>query len=270
MSNEAVTRRRGGKVGGLLRGVRAFLAAPGLLSRYRLWRYLLAPALLSLLMSTAIVAALVVGFDNFHDWIDAKIALQTKWLDAVLSWSASILAVIALGAVFVFLHKHLVLVLLAPFLGRLAEMTVRGIEGEKFRQRVGAVDSIVRSAKVNTRSIALVLLAGVVFFVVGLMVPIVGSLLSSVALILIQNCYLGNGLLDFPLEYRGRSTTESVAFCKAHRGEATGLGLGYFLTMLVPVVGWMLAPTLGTVAGTGLAMDLLGDDDDEDGQGADR
>jgi len=145
----------------------------------------------------------------------------------------------------------------------LAEMTVRGIEGEKFRQRLGFVDSIVRSAKVNTRSIAHELLAGAVFFVIGLMVPVIGSLLSSVGLLLIQNCFLGNGLLDFPLEYRGRSTTESVAFCKAHRGEATGLGLGYFLTMLVPVIGWMLAPTVGTVAGTGLAMELLGDGEDE-------
>jgi len=248
---------------GLARGFSAYLRGFGLINRYGLWRYFLVPALLSLVLSLTIVAGLVIGFDNFHDWIDAKIALQTKWLDAVISWSASILAVIALGAVFVFSHKHLVLVLLAPFLGRLAEMTVRGIEGEKFRQRLGFVDSIVRSAKVNTRSIALELLAGGVFFVVGLMVPIVGTLVSSVALLLIQNCFLGNGLLDFPLEYRGRSTAQSIAFCKQHRGVATGLGLGYFLTMLVPVVGWMLAPTLGTVAGTGLAMDLLSDSDDE-------
>lgn len=254
---------------GLARGFSAYLRGLGLIRRYGLWRYLLVPALLSLVLSVAIVAGLVVGFDNFHNWIDAKIALQTRWLDAVLSWSASILAIAALGVVFVFLHKHLVLVLLAPFLGRLAEMTVRGIEGEKFRQRLGAIDSIVRSARVNTRSIVLELLAGALFFVIGLLVPVVGSLVSSVALLLIQNCFLGNGLLDFPLEYRGRTTTQSVAFCKAHRGEATGLGLGYFLTMLVPVVGWMLAPTLGTVAGTGLAMKLLGDSDDDDERGTD-
>lgn len=232
--------------------------------RHRLWRYLWVPAMLSLLLSGAMIALLVFGFAGFQAWLDAKISFETPWLDALVGWSVAILAVIASLAAFVFFHKHLVLVLLAPFLGRLAEMTVRGMEGEKFRQRLGFVDSIARSARVNTRSILLELVAVVIFFFVGAFVPVVGSVISSIALVLIQNCFLGNGLLDFPLEYRGRSVRESVAFCKIHRSEATGLGLGYFVTMLVPVLGWMVAPTFGTVAGTGLAMDLIDKDDDEE------
>ena len=250
-----------GKKRGLLKGLApgfgAYLRGPALLKKYQLWRWLWIPALLSLTLSVAMVVGLFVGFDNFHDWLDAKVVLETVWLDKLISWSVATLSVIAAVAAFVFLQKHLVLVLLAPFLGLLAEVTVRKIEGDSFEQRLRPIDSIVRSAKVNTRSIFLEILAVVAFFFVGLVIPVIGSLVSSVAVLLIQNCFLGNGLLDFPLEYRGRSVKESILFCRRHRGEATGLGLGYFLTMLVPVLGWMLAPMLGTVAGTALAMDLM-------------
>jgi CysZ protein len=231
-----------------------------LLKRYRLWRWLWVPAVLGLLLSVGMVVLLFFGFDNFHGWLDARIELKTEWMDTVLSWSVAILAVVAAVAAFVFLQKHLVLVLLAPFLGQLAEATVRRAEGEAFEQDLKFADSIWRSAKVNTRSIVLEIAAVVAFFILGLVIPVIGSLLSSIAILLIQNYFLGNGLLDFPLEYRGRSVKQSVDFCRRHRGEATGLGLGYFLTMLVPVLGWMLAPTLGTVAGTVLAMELIEND----------
>jgi CysZ protein len=249
--------KKTGLVKGLARGYGAYLHGPALLKKHQMWRWLWMPALLSLSLSVGILAVLFLGFDNFHGWLDAKIELETQWLDKSISWSLAILSVIAAVAAFVFLQKHLVLVLLAPFLGLLAEVMVRKIEGESFEQRLRPVDSIVRSARVNTRSIFLEILAVAGFFFLGLVIPVVGSLVSSAAVLLVQNYFLGNGLLDFPLEYRGRSVKESIMFSRRHRGEATGLGLGYFLTMLVPVLGWMFAPMLGTVAGTVLALDLL-------------
>ena len=249
--------KKRGLVGGVFRGFTAYVASPVLVKKHRLWRWLWIPALLSLTLSVAMVVALFAGFDSFHGWLDAKIVLETAWLDKAISWSIAILSVIASVAAFVFFQKHLVLVLLAPFLGLLAEVTVKKIEDGSFQPKMQGIQSIVRSAQVNTRSILLEILAVVAFFFVGLVIPVVGSVISSVAVLLIQNCFLGNGLLDFPLEYRGRSVKESILFSRRHRGEATGLGLGYFLTMLVPVVGWMFAPMLGTVAGTALAMELL-------------
>ena len=44
---------------------------------------------------------------------------------------------------------------------------------------------------------------------------------------------------------------------KRRTGCSTGVGAGYILLMLIPLVGWMFAPTFGTVAGTLVAIDEL-------------
>ena len=72
-----------------------------------------------------------------------------------------------------------------------------------------------------------------------------------------QSKYLGYGLMDFPLEHRGLSVKQSDDFVRRHRPLSTGLGAGYLLLMMIPIVGWMFAPTFGTVAGTLKALEAL-------------
>ena len=81
-------------------------------------------------------------------------------------------------------------------------------------------------------------------------IPVVGALVSMVLIILIQSYYGGFSLMDYTLERRRYSVSESIKFSKHHRSLATGLGGGFMLLALVPVVGWFAAPTYGTVAAT--------------------
>jgi CysZ protein len=111
-----------------------------------------------------------------------------------------------------------------------------------------------RSAAINLRSIAIELTLTLPLAVLGL-VPFV-NLFTSAAILLISSRYAGNGLMDFPLEYRGLSVKESVAWCRSHKATATGIGLGYQVFLMVPVLGWMFAPTFATVAGTLRAIEL--------------
>ena len=162
-----------------------------------------------------------------------------------------------MAAGFLFVHKHVVLILLSPFLGKIAEETVKAVKGEEFAEsELTFTQSLVRSTRVNLMYIFRELLTNLLFLALGV-IPLIGSLVSAVGMFATQSKFLGYGLMDFPLEHRGLSMTESIAFVRKRDGLSMGLGAGYLLMMLVPLVGWMFAPTFGTVAGTLAALDEL-------------
>jgi len=234
-----------------------FFRVPRALSEYRLWGYLFAPGLVSLLLSCSIFYGIYLTSGFLFEWIDTKVNVPWAWLDATVNWSAAILSFVLLAFLFVLIHKHIVLVLLAPFLGRLSEMTVRRMEGERFVPRLSFFQSINRSARVNLSNLVVEISLSLLFFVSGLLIPLIGSILATACIFLTESRFAGYGLMDFPLEYRGYDTDKSFRFAKTHRPEATALGTGYIGILSIPVIGWMLAPTFATVAGTLATMEEL-------------
>jgi CysZ protein len=161
---------------------------------------------------------------------------------------------VVMAVIFLFLHKRIVLIALAPFLSQIAERITRAECGPQPDTTMTQWQSLRRSAAINLRSIAVELALTLPLAVLGL-VPFV-NLFTSAAILIISSRYAGNGLMDFPLEYRGLSVKESILWSRQHKATATGIGLGYQLFLMVPILGWMFAPTFGTIAGTLRAIDL--------------
>jgi len=240
-----------------LSGLAAYRRVPGTLLRHGLWPYQLLPAFISLLLTLGLLVGFYFAAGGVAGWFDGLVDLRVAWLDRLVTIGMGALIFLALLAGFLFVHKHLVLIVLSPFLGKIAEETVKAVKGEEFaRSDLGFVQSLARSTGVNLRYLLRELLANLLFLLCGL-VPVAGSLVSAVGLFVTQSKYLGYGLMDFPLEHRGLDVRQSDAFVRARRGLSIGLGAGYLLLMLVPLVGWMFAPTFGTVAGTLKALDEL-------------
>ena len=57
-------------------------------------------------------------------------------------------------------------------------------------------------------------------------------------------------MLDYSCERHKLSPTESIAYIGNHKGHAVGNGMVFYLMHLVPIVGWMLAPSYAVVAAT--------------------
>ncbi|MEM7143796.1 MAG: EI24 domain-containing protein [Verrucomicrobiota bacterium] len=241
---------------GILSGLRAYLSVPGTVRKYRLGHYLLAPAALSFLLSLAILAIVIFSAIGLSQYVDRAVDIPIRWLDETVNWIAGILGAFAMLAVFVFLHKRIVLIVLAPFLARLSELTVRGLEGDHFNIKLDFKTAFKRGLYINTRSIFLELSATLSLLAIGFLFPPV-AIFTATLVFLIESRFVGFGLVDFPLEYKGFSVQESITYAKSHRALATGLGAGYFLLLAIPIVGWMIAPTFGTVAGTLRAMEDL-------------
>jgi CysZ protein len=236
------------------RGLRSYTRVPGTLSKHKLWLYQLLPAFVSLVISSIMVAGIFYISRGLAQWIDAKIQLPIEWLDATVTWAAGILVFVAMVFAFIFAHKHIVIVVLAPFLSRVAEKITRAAVGPQQDTSMTNLGTIRRSAIINGRSIILELLLTVGLAVLGIVIPVF-SPFTSLVIVLVEARFAGNGLMDFPLEYRGLSVNQSIEWSRQHKATASGVGAGYLLLMLIPIVGWMFAPTFGTVAGTLRSLD---------------
>lgn len=240
---------RVGFIPGFLKGLRGYAQVPAMLTRLGLWHHMLWPALVSFLFSVLFIVGLWFFGQWLTDYARDHINISVPWLDNLVAVSIGILTVLLLAVLFVLGHKHIVLVILAPILGKLAEAVQRRIDTSgRVRPMMSFAGSILRSAAVNSRSLVLELFF-TVLCLAFLVVPFLGSLISSVLIFLIQARFMGQGLFDFPLEYRRFTLAESARFARENRGLATGLGSGFLLLMFIPIVGWMFAAPFGTVAG---------------------
>lgn len=230
-------------------GLTSYTRVPAALSRYSLWGYQLIPAVVSLLLSSGMLVAMFYATRGLAVWVDGKVQLPIQWLDLAVTWATGILGFVVMILGFLFLHKHIVIVILSPFLSRISETIVRAELGPQPDSVVSKGGTLQRSLIINTRSVLLEIGLSLLLIALGFVIPVL-SPFTSLTVVLVEARFVGNGLMDFPLEYRGFSVCESVTWSRRHKATATGIGSGYLLLMLVPVVGWMFAPTFGVVAGT--------------------
>ncbi|MES2800750.1 MAG: EI24 domain-containing protein [Bacteroidota bacterium] len=60
--------------------------------------------------------------------------------------------------------------------------------------------------------------------------------------------FYGILMTDYSLERRGINVKESQIFYNKHKSQMLGIGLGFMFLLLVPVIGWFIAPTYALVA----------------------
>jgi CysZ protein len=89
---------------------------------------------------------------------------------------------------------------------------------------------------------------GLILFItlVGL-IPVI-DLISPLLIFFIQMYYNGILMTDYTFERQGYNVKQSEAFYSAHKPEMFAIGLGFMFLLLIPVVGWFMAPTYGLVA----------------------
>ncbi|MEO0415530.1 MAG: EI24 domain-containing protein [Verrucomicrobiota bacterium] len=234
---------------GLWRGFSSYLRVIPALFKHGLWPYQLLPAIVSLVLSVVMLVVFYFLASLLSGALDSIVHAPWQWLDATMNYTVGILTFLILATAFVFLHKHLVIVVLSPALGKIAEATYRAVLADSSESPLSTSASISRSIRINFGNITKEVLINLGFLLCNF-IPVAGSAIATGGLFLNQARFLGFGLMDFPLEHKGFSVPESMTFMKQRAGCATGLGAGYILLMLIPFVGWMFAPTFGTVAGT--------------------
>lgn len=227
------------------RGLRAFAGGIGYVNRNGLWGYAIAPMLLSLVAAAGLIA-LIYWALAYAAAPELEAARRSAfayfgrtpgdggWFETLVQILAAFLA---LAAAFL-LYRAISAVLVLPFLGPLLE----AIE----RIELGAARPT--TFREDFRNALLGGWIGLKYAVLGGIVLLLTLPLGPLQIIintLLQSYFAGRGVFDLLFEKDCTNLAERKIRAKSWRAEILGLGLGYFLFLLVPFVGVVFAPIAG-------------------------
>lgn len=227
------------------------------MSRHGLWKYAIIPGLLSILVAGFVLAWGLSTVDDIATWTMGIYPFEwgSEVVTGILEWFSGALMII----IGLFAFRYIVMIVASPFMGTLSEKVeaiMTGRPAEKVPPGQMMKD-IVRGIRIALRNIIREILITILLTVAGFVIPVIGSVVSTALIFVVQAYFAGFGNIDYTLERKKYRIKDSVAFVNTNRGMAIGNGAGWLVLMLIPVLGWFLAPVLGTVAATKSTVEKL-------------
>ncbi len=231
-----------------LSGIRSYFEAIRYIREYKLWKYLIWPGFLSLLVAAIIIYFTQSGLGSLSEKMANWYPFQ-RGSGLVSSISGFVSAI---GAVFTSLifFKYTVLIVGSPFMSLLSEKVEREIAGHDTSPPFSlahAIKDILRGIRLTMRNffreIFLTLLLLFLSIFPGL------ALVTTPLIFAVQSYYAGFGSMDFYME-RHYNIRGAARFVNSHRGMALANGMGFLVMLMIPFIGVFMAPGLATVAAT--------------------
>lgn len=242
---------------GLSSSIQDYTDAYQSMGKHGLWKYAVLPGLLSILVAGLILAWGLSTVDEISAWTMGIYPFEwgREVVTGIMEWFSGALMVI----ICLFVFRYIVMIVASPFMGTLSEK-VESIMTGRPPAKVPAgqmVKDIVRGVRIALRNIIREVLITIVLMLAGFIIPVIGSVVSTVLVFVVQAYFAGFGNIDYTLERKKFTIKDSVAFVNTNRGMAIGNGAVWVGLMLIPVLGWFLAPVLGTVAATKSTMEAM-------------
>ena len=239
----------------ILKGIQAYTEAFGLISKLKLWKYFAIPMLISLVTAAVIFGSAYGLSDNIGRFI-AKIWVWEFGKETFTSISTFIGGIIVL-VIGLILYKHIILALSAPFMSPVSEKIEMHLTGtSKHRHRNTAFrEQLWRGIKINVRNLSKELLVSIPVLLLNF-IPLIGSIVSSILLFLLQAYYAGFGNMDYTLE-RHFTYRESIQFIRKNRGIAIGNGVIFVLFLFIPIIGVIFVLPMSVTAASLKTVSLL-------------
>ena len=224
----------------------AFQKAHTIIWEHGHWKTLLVPIILSALLLPVLgvimvslsyfLAALIEGM--FTDGAEAT------WIRYVVM-AALLTGAIGTGYV---LYRNLIMVCYGPFLDRLTIQAEILINGEANESERPLLESLARPLVITVYAVLASLSTIVLGLLLGL-IPLIGGL-AMIAFLVPTQLFLGAvGYVDPYLERKGYSARESLRLMRHHFYPMLAFSLFGLLLLVIPFVGWFVAPTYSAVAG---------------------
>jgi len=235
--------------------IQSFVHAHRFIVKHRLWKWILIPGLIY-------TALFIIGIYFF--WISSNSAIEfvllktgvKTWLDKMhdswLTWFFIIGQIIMRLVLLLFyfsLFKYLFLIIGSPVFAYLSEKTESIIEEKEFPFSFKQLmTDIVRAVKIALRNMLWQTVYVVTILILSF-IPVFGWVAPLVSLF-VECYYLGFSMLDYSSERNKMSAPQSIIFISHHKGLAIGNGMVFYMMHLVPVVGWIFAPSYAVIAAT--------------------
>lgn len=182
---------------------------------------------------------------GLRDWL---ISMQDDWLNLLVIVVQVVIWILLLFLYFS-IFKYLFLIIGAPLFAYLSEKTESIIEGKEFKFSFRELlKDVLRAIAIALRNV-LWQTVYMVFILVLSFIPFVGWA-TPVLSLFVECYYFGFSMIDYTCERNNLTASESINFIGNHKGLAIGNGLMFFAMHLIPLLGWLLAPSYAVVAAT--------------------
>jgi CysZ protein len=248
-------------------GFKTYSDAHRFIRKHNLWGYIGICGLINIILFAAFVWVIVAYSDNIADYVLSYFGLNEQG-DSFWNYFFSIfriLMIIGLYIIFFFIYlftyQIFVLTILSPFLAYLSEKTEQIIDGTEypfnFKQYLY---DLFRGNYIALRNTVLEFIWIIILFFVSF-IPVIGFL-SPIAVFVISMYFYGFSMIDYCSERHRMKVKESIRYVRKHKGFAISNGLVFYLVILIPVVGIIVAPTYSCVAAT-IGDDILRKQDEQ-------
>jgi CysZ protein len=166
---------------------------------------------------------------------DGALQLENPVLLSILEWSTAILGALLALILTLILYRSLISVVILPFLGPLLEQ----IETIQLGRRIET------SVRQDLSNLSYGLWTSLKHSIAGLGILLVSLCLGPLNVpvnVAAQSYFLGRGPFDMLFEKAAHSRAERRRLKKAWRVEIFGAGFAFFVVLLVPLLGALIAP----------------------------
>jgi CysZ protein len=235
--------------------IQSYAQAHRFIKENKLWKWILIPGLIySILFLVGIIVfwnssnlaiAYILEQTGAKAWLDK---MKDSWINMLFIFGGFILKLMMMLFYFS-LFKFLFLILGSPVFAYLSEKTEAIMEGKDFPFNFKQLmKDIWRGIRIALRNLLWQTVYVLSIFIVSF-IPLFGWIAPLVAL-LVECYYFGFSMLDYSSERNKLSASQSIEFIGRHKGLAIGNGMIFYLMHMIPVIGWLLAPSYAVVAAT--------------------
>lgn len=200
----------------------------------RLWGWVIAPAILTLLILIGLIAGVAHLVDPAVDWLTGWLPGFVQGIASALVW---LIVIVGLGAGAMLIFVAIVGIVAGPFnemLSEAVEARLSGKTGPKFSFGAFARSFLVGLAH-GLRRLAVAVFCFVLLFVLGF-VPVIGTIAGLVLGFYFTARSAAYDSYDAVLARRDFSYSDKLAYLAQHRSRTLGLGAGVTAMLFVPVL----------------------------------
>lgn len=235
--------------------IQSYFTAHKFISENKLWRWIIVPGIIYLILFLGGITLFWITANNAVQLLLAETGLKA-WLDNMREgWLTFfvIMGQLIIWLIFLFLYfsifKFIFLIIGSPLFAYLSEKSESLISGKDYPiSLVQILKDSWRAIKLSFRNFFWQAFFLITVFIISF-VPVVGWIAPLIAF-MIECYYFGFAMLDYSFERHKTKSAVSISFISKHKGLAIGNGMMFFAMHLVPVIGWLLAPSYAVIAAT--------------------
>lgn len=236
-------------------GVATYRDAHRLIVKHRLWFYVFTPGIINLALIILIISLAYFTGNILRNWLFEILGLNqqfegfVRYLIYMLHYFVKFAVYFLYFMAYNYTYKYIVLMIMSPLLALLSEKTEELLTGIKNKfSFMQLLKDIRRGIIIVIRNLFIELGFSIVLFFLSY-IPILGYICPFITFHISMYFY-GFSMIDYTNERHKLSIGESVSFVRNHKGFAVANGMFFYLILMIPLVGLLVAPSYAVVAAT--------------------